>query len=130
VTAAATQKPSGPPIPGVSRHARERVMERFGVEPAREEWLAAVLDILEGRALLMGRDTRGGKERFRLTLAGRELEVWWCTQAGHVTTVLPGTAAINPARVAQHEASRKGAIWGRADTRERYRPRYDMETAE
>lgn len=124
----APPKPSGRPIPGVSRHARERVIERLGVEPRRAEWLAAVMDIVEGRALLMGRDTRHGTERFRLRLCGQDIEVWWCTRMAQITTVLvAGSGAMNPQRVAQIEASRKGWPEGRPEARERHRPRYEME---
>lgn len=73
-------------IPGVSLHARWRAAERLGRDPSREDWLKAVLSIIDGEApLLMRADTR----ELRLIRFGAvEARVWWDTESGMITTLL------------------------------------------
>ena len=41
-------------IPGVSLHAHQRAVQRFGRDPTRSDWLAAVASILDRAAMLLG----------------------------------------------------------------------------
>lgn len=73
-------------IPGVSLHARQRFAERFGREAAREAWLAAVLDIIDGRAAVLAGfpDDR----RVHLVRIGPiTARVLWCSRSGQIITV-------------------------------------------
>jgi hypothetical protein len=108
--------------PGVSAHARARMSTRYGVHPRRSEWLAAVAAILDRTALLMGVNHNTGRERWRLSVAGIEVEVWWEPGCAQIVTVMPPGA-----KTAQDVKRTNNAFRSRAYTRERHRPHYDAE---
>lgn len=93
-------------IPGVSRHARERMAERHGRDLTRDEWLALVADILEGRSVLLhGMPPDGSGECHLCQVAGVPVRVMWQPMAGLVTTVL-GDADSKVAAVANAKRGR------------------------
>lgn len=109
-------------IPGVSLHARQRMMERHGFDPSREDWERVVLEIIDRRALLMGRHHKTGRERFRVLLGGMQVEVWWSPDCAQIVTVMPRDAVIALPIKKGRSMSRTHAY-----ERERRRPRLDVE---
>lgn len=81
-------------IPGVSRHARDRMLERHGRDLTRAEWIAVVSAILDRKALLV-RSTPGHGDLYDVTLVGITLRVAWNPTAGIVTTVLADHSATS-----------------------------------
>lgn len=75
-------------IPGVTRHARERMAEYHGRDLTRDEWLAVVLSILDGRSLLVRRAGEHAGEIHDVTVAGVTLRLVWQPVSGHVVTAL------------------------------------------
>lgn len=73
-------------IPGVTSHARDRAEQRLGRDLELEEWLAVVLDILDGRAALVRRFNGG--ECYSVAVSGIAFNVWWAPGPGCITTVL------------------------------------------
>lgn len=104
-------------IPGVSRHARERMWEHYQVAVPKEDWLAAVASILDRTAVLAAVEMAHGHERWIVRLAGLNVPVVWARDgdpgAQIVTVLPPGGGSLNPHRRAQLQHSRKGYAWGR-----------------
>lgn len=81
-------------IPGVTFHARDRLLDHYGLVADSEEWRAAVLAILDRTALLV-RSIRepGGEvvsaEVYAVSLGGSVVEVAWRPESGVIVTVLP-----------------------------------------
>lgn len=75
-------------IPCVSNHARERALERLGVAPTREQWVQAVLDILDRRALCITRNGDGSREVYEIIIGGSPLRVVWLPDRALLVTVL------------------------------------------
>jgi hypothetical protein len=117
---------------GVSLHAHEQMAARFGYTPTRAEWREAVASILERSALLMAATLPNGKQRWRVRVGTVECCVIWAsgddTTPAQIVTVLPDGPALNPGRMRQRQQSSKGRTWGQPTTRDRYRPRYDLES--
>ena len=84
------------PVPGVCAHARNRMVERFGRDLTREEWLGAVESITAGRlALLCAMPS--GSEHYLHEIGGVRLRLVWVPERGEVVTVLPlewGASAV------------------------------------
>ncbi len=77
------------PLPGVSVHARERARERLGRDLSDGEWLAAVLDLVEGRLSFLCRDQRG-VEQYAWPAAWPPLaRIIWHPAAARIVTVVP-----------------------------------------
>lgn len=78
-------------LTGVSDHARQRFVEHFGWCPSPEQWAAAVLSILDRTAVLMGVQHSDGpdraRERWRVSMGGQEVELWWSAAGSLVVTV-------------------------------------------
>lgn len=81
-------------LPGVSNHAQDRLLDLFGAVAERGEWLAAVLAIVERRALLVRQVRAAGStaytehEVYGATLAGHDVLLVWHPSTGCVATVL------------------------------------------
>ncbi len=103
-------KPSGQPdqrgprtVPGVAHHAREQCLARYGVDLTDEEWLAAWLDIVEGRSVLLRMESKpyGEREIHALQCARlqrRTLFVGYAPDSGTITTALPDEARVTRVR--------------------------------
>jgi hypothetical protein len=90
------------PIPGVTRHARQRAVERFGRDLAPEEWREIVSAIIERRALLTHR-LPDGSEFYVYDLGG--VRVWPCwrpDKAIIVTMQVPGMGVNRAVRAGMH----------------------------
>lgn len=77
-------------IPGVSKHARERMVERHGRDLTRDEWLALVADILDGRTVVLHAPgaAGGGGEHHLCQVGTLAVRVVWVPHSGTVATVL------------------------------------------
>lgn len=73
--------------PGITHHARARMVERIGRDLTREEWRALVLDIIDGRAVLVRRNG-DGKELYAVQVGSITVQAWWAPQGGCVTTIM------------------------------------------
>lgn len=90
---------------GYTLHAMTQMLERHGVEPTREEWAAAVADIREGKALLLGRDgSRSTVTFWSVTIAGQAAKVVW--RKDTIVTVLPPGQSISK----MVEATKAGTV--------------------
>lgn len=92
-----------PAIPGVTRHAQERLADHYGIVASKAAWLEAVMSILDRRALLVRVQGTPGRddllsEVYALTLAGQAIEVVWKPSVGAVVTVLPRLSACGSTR--------------------------------
>lgn len=106
------------PIPGVSRHARERAVERLGRDPPRHEWQAVVLAITDRSAMLVStqRDRPAPADVYAVMLAGQCTQVLWRPDLGLIVTVVPVAARAirspqannwtQPARNPRHRGNR------------------------
>lgn len=79
-------------IPGVTSHARERMVERHGRDLTRAEWLAVVLDILDGRATLLRIGSAG--DTYAVQLGAMTLRIVWRVDWCAVATVLPEGSSL------------------------------------
>lgn len=77
-------------IPGVTRHARDRMAEYHGRDLTREEWLAAVLAILDGRSVLVRRAGEHSGEIHDVAVGGLVLRFAWEPIKGQIVTTLQG----------------------------------------
>jgi len=76
-----------PAIPGVSGHARDRMVERMGRDLTRTEWRKLVLDIIERRAVLV-RSGGHGADLYAVTVGPVVVQAWWSPDTGAVKTIL------------------------------------------
>jgi hypothetical protein len=75
-----------------SEHAQERAIERWGIEPTREEWrelAMMILDTIAGtaRALMIRRDLANGREHWLIALRGQRHRVLWEPKTASIVTV-------------------------------------------
>lgn len=88
--------PPPPPrrLPGVHPHARERCLERHGLDLTDGEWLAVWLDVAEGRSVLVRRHPDRSEIHAVRTprLGDRPLLVAYKPKAGLIVTTLPDSA--------------------------------------
>ena len=119
-------------IPGVSKHAEDQMAARHGYTPTREEWLAAVLSILDRRALLMSGEMLAGRQRWLVAIGPRQCRVVWAPDGATIITVLPAdTPIINPRTARAKYAQQRGNVWGyRAEPRRAGNARFDVEAGE
>jgi hypothetical protein len=75
-------------IPGVTRHARDRMAEYHGRDLTRDEWLAVVLAILEGRTVMVRRAGEHSGEIHDVTVGGLVLRFAWEPLKGQIVTTL------------------------------------------
>jgi hypothetical protein len=73
-------------IPGVSRHARDRMQERHGRDLTRTEWRGAVLDIIDRRATLLSVAPNG--EIWAVGIGCLTIRMVWRPEHGLIATVL------------------------------------------
>ncbi len=75
-----------PNLPGVSNHAQERMILRLGRNLTRPEWLAAVLSILDRKAVLI----RSGdqSELYAISAGDQIAQAWWVPDDAVIVTVL------------------------------------------
>lgn len=87
-------------IHGVEQHARDRLLERFGLSPSRAEWRAAYQHVSSGRALLVRRHIEGSQasEVYAVRLAGHEVFVAYSPRLRRILTVLPNGRASRRGR--------------------------------
>lgn len=112
------------PIPGVSRHARERMLEHHGYTPTVAEWLAAVQAIIDRQAVLMARFHSRGTERWHVTIGTLSVDVVWGPTSAEIVTVYPAhMRVLDPAKQRAREQRIRGRIYGRTEPR---RGRIDM----
>lgn len=95
-------------IPGVTKHARERMEERFGRDLPTDAWLELVAAIIDRRAVLMRRT--GHTEEYRVDLRGLVIEAAWCPDAATVVSVkdpdaMGASAAADSARAGKLRAA-------------------------
>lgn len=76
------------PLPGVTLHAKERLYERYGLIAPPEEWLAAVLAIIDRQAVLLATLPYRARELYAVRLCGREVRVSWDPAIAAICTVL------------------------------------------
>lgn len=101
-------------IPGVSNHARERMVERHGRDLTRAEWLAVVLAIIDRRAVLVRLGHGGAGDIYDVELGSVRLRLIWNPGAGVVTTVLhDGAACTRKAEQAKRAGIRTSVRIGR-----------------
>lgn len=81
---------------GVTRHAWERAAERLGRPLSRQEWRQVVLDITEGRAVLLLRQN-DGSEILLVTVGTVAMRLVWMPDPGCVRTVLPDSPCLTAA---------------------------------
>lgn len=72
--------------PCVSWHARERMAERHGRDLTYAEWVSAVADILERRAVLLS--AHGDVQCWAVTVGPIVLRMMWSPGTANVMTVL------------------------------------------
>lgn len=110
-------------IPGISRHARERMIERLGFDPPATEWMRAVLSILDRTACLRSMDSRDGRETWRVEMAGYAVDVVWMPAEGLMVTVLGSNARLmHPRqRMERQAAARRNRIGGPQQRRDAWR---------
>lgn len=82
-----------PSLPGISSHARERMVDHCGFDPGEEAWMAAVLAIYERRALLLAKQDHG-VEVYALSIAGFPIKAVYKPLGGLILTVLPPDAIL------------------------------------
>lgn len=81
-------------IPGVSVHARERMIERFGADLTRQQWLEVVGKIVNREAVLVSAMLTG-KEYWLVEIGGLRIRVGWSPDAAIIMTVVdPSVMAI------------------------------------
>lgn len=84
-------------VMGVSRHAQERAVLRLGRDLTRSEWLAAILAIVERRAVLLCRQD-DMSEIYLVAVASITARVVWNPFQAQIVTVLPNdTTSLSPA---------------------------------
>jgi hypothetical protein len=86
----------GRPIPGVTVHARQRMMERLGRDLRRDEWIAAVARLLEGAAPLLCRHPTGA-EHYLHEVDSTALRLVWIPETAQIVTVLRLEHGASPA---------------------------------
>ncbi|RVT96208.1 hypothetical protein EOD42_13915 [Rhodovarius crocodyli] len=110
-------------VPGVTLHARERMLERHGRDLTRLEWLHAVMSILDRRALLLSSkiQSNGWAECWAVTVGAVTIRMMWSPDRAHVLTVLDdehsqGGRAVNMALASPLKITappRKPTHWSR-----------------
>lgn len=81
-------------IPGVTKHAVERMAERVGRPLSAEEWRGLVAAIVERRALVLAVD--GPSVTYAVPLGPLTINLVWHEADAVVLTVLPQTGHISP----------------------------------
>jgi hypothetical protein len=117
-------------IAGVTRHARQRAIERLGYDPMPHEWLAAVASIQARSALLVAAMTphTNGCERWAVALGvTRAVATWNVASSVIVTVQTLAMGAVNATRLRAREAQRKPRG---AEPYRRARGRIDAEAGE
>lgn len=114
-------------LPGVAYHAQERLFEHHGIVAQPEEWLAAVLDIIDGRALIVrtcGNVAVAGVDAcvYALTIQDQVIEVVWSVRSGAIVTVLPPASRSGETRrVRAPRVCKNRPVAGWRDRKERAR---------
>lgn len=78
-------------IPGVSKHARQRMVEHHGRDLTKAEWHQVVLDVIDGRSVVVRRAGEHSGEIHDVVVAGMTFRVAWEPMRGHIVTVLRDT---------------------------------------
>ncbi len=81
-------------IPGVSKHAVERMAERVGRSLSAEEWGAILCAIVERRAMVLA--VAGAAVTYAVPLGPLTINLVWNEADALVVTVLPMTGRISP----------------------------------
>lgn len=101
-------------IPGVSKHARDRMLERHGRDLTRAEWLHVVMQILDRKALLVSAPGGSAGELYDVELVGVTLRVAWNPQRAVIATVLADhSATTRKAQLARRSTIRTTVRIGR-----------------
>lgn len=92
-----------------SDHAIERAASRYGLRPTEADWGQVILDITDGRTLLLRRrwSPDGGREIHRVHLCGVEVVVLYVPDIARVITVLPLRFRLTRADVEQTKCRRQ-----------------------
>jgi hypothetical protein len=106
-------------IPGVSLHAHERMVERFGADLTYAQWIEVVSKIVNREALLVA-TTPLGKEFWLVEIGGLRIRVGWSPQTATIMTVMDpskmsittGIQRAKESRLRLRDINRKkAAIW-------------------
>jgi hypothetical protein len=106
-------------VPGVTRHALDRLLDHYGVTATRDEWMQAVLSICDRTAALVRRSTDPANgavhnEVYIVAVGSLAVQVAWSPRHGSITTVLPPAARHRAVRVERaaplRDGGRSGAI--------------------
>lgn len=98
----------------MTRHARQRAAERFGVAANEADISQLLLDVQQGRAVLMAR-MPDGQTHWLVNLAGKPVRAILNRAADCVLTVLPLVKMRSTIR--SKYAQRRGGIYGRPEPR-------------
>lgn len=101
-----------------TEHAAQRAEERYGIVATDEEWMQALLDILDTvagdrkAALRLANDKRRKSERWLVKLAGVQIVACYLPEAALIVSVWP--AGLNKDRGRQNQSTCRE--WGRGRT--------------
>lgn len=98
----------------MTRHARDRATERYGVRVTAGDILHALCDIQHGRAILAKRNRDGTSEWF-VSVNGQTMRAVLCAAGDAVVTVLP--TRPNRDEILRRNSRRKGQVWGKPEPR-------------